>query len=154
MKVLDVTANERAEAALRESLTAAGHHVADLRVRDLGEHARVEVDRDLVEVAKDHLGAVLGAGFGSAEQTNERFHALLGAGQTGLSTAFDLPTLMGYDSDHPFSKGEVGKCGVAVSSLADMEILFRGIDPEAVADRIRQACPVPSWASTRTAFLR
>ena len=72
------------------------------------------------------------AGFGSAEQTNERFHSLLGAGQTGLSTAFDLPTLMGYDSDHPFSKGEVGKCGVAVSSLADMEILFRGIDPEAV----------------------
>src|SRR5689334_24195913 len=64
------------------------------------------------------------AGFGTAEDTNERFRFLLGQGQTGLSTAFDLPTLMGYDSDHPLSEGEVGKCGVAISSLADMEVLF------------------------------
>jgi methylmalonyl-CoA mutase, N-terminal domain len=64
------------------------------------------------------------AGFGTAEDTNQRFRYLLAHGQTGLSTAFDLPTLMGYDSDHPLSEGEVGKCGVAISSLADMEVLF------------------------------
>jgi methylmalonyl-CoA mutase, N-terminal domain len=64
------------------------------------------------------------AGFGAAEDTNRRFRYLLSQGQTGLSTAFDLPTLMGYDSDHPLSEGEVGKCGVAISSLADMEVLF------------------------------
>jgi methylmalonyl-CoA mutase N-terminal domain/subunit len=64
------------------------------------------------------------AGFGTAEDTNGRFRYLLSQGQTGLSTAFDLPTLMGYDSDHPLSEGEVGKCGVAISSLADMEVLF------------------------------
>ncbi len=64
------------------------------------------------------------AGFGTAEDTNARFRYLLAQGQTGLSTAFDLPTLMGYDSDHPLSEGEVGKCGVAISSLADMEVLF------------------------------
>jgi len=64
------------------------------------------------------------AGFGTAEDTNERFRYLLAQGQTGLSTAFDLPTLMGYDSDHALAEGEVGKCGVAISSLADMEVLF------------------------------
>jgi len=64
------------------------------------------------------------AGFGTAEDTNQRFRYLLSHGQTGLSTAFDLPTLMGYDSDHALSEGEVGKCGVAISSLADMEVLF------------------------------
>jgi methylmalonyl-CoA mutase N-terminal domain/subunit len=67
------------------------------------------------------------AGFGTAEDTNERFRYLLSQGQTGLSVAFDLPTLMGYDSDHPLSRGEVGKCGVAISSLADMEVLFESI---------------------------
>jgi methylmalonyl-CoA mutase N-terminal domain/subunit len=67
------------------------------------------------------------AGFGSAADTNERFHYLLAQGQTGLSVAFDLPTLYGYDSDHPMSTGEVGKCGVAIDSLADMERLFEGI---------------------------
>ncbi len=67
------------------------------------------------------------AGFGSAEQTNARFKLLLEQGQTGLSTAFDMPTLMGYDADSPRSKGEVGKCGVAVSSIEDMERLFAGI---------------------------
>jgi methylmalonyl-CoA mutase, N-terminal domain len=64
------------------------------------------------------------AGFGTAEDTNRRFRYLLSQGQTGLSVAFDLPTLMGYDSDHALSEGEVGKCGVAISSLADMEVLF------------------------------
>jgi len=67
------------------------------------------------------------AGFGSAEDTNRRFRYLLEQGQTGLSTAFHFPTLMGYDSDHPKSRGEVGVCGVAVDSLKDMEILFDGI---------------------------
>src|SRR5262245_61719184 len=67
------------------------------------------------------------AGFGTAEHTNQRFHYLLAQGMTGLSTAFDMPTLMGYDADHPMSLGEVGREGVAVSTLEDMEILFRGI---------------------------
>src|SRR6185295_13145472 len=67
------------------------------------------------------------AGFATAEETNARYHYLLAQGQAGLSVAFDLPTLMGFDSDHPASLGEVGKCGVAISSLADMETLFRGI---------------------------
>jgi methylmalonyl-CoA mutase N-terminal domain/subunit len=64
------------------------------------------------------------AGFGTAQDTNARFRYLLSQGQTGLSVAFDLPTLMGYDADHALSEGEVGKCGVAISSLADMEVLF------------------------------
>jgi methylmalonyl-CoA mutase N-terminal domain/subunit len=67
------------------------------------------------------------AGFGTVEETNERFHYLLDQGQTGLSTAFDMPTLMGYDSDHAKSLGEVGREGVAVDTLADMERLFEGI---------------------------
>jgi methylmalonyl-CoA mutase N-terminal domain/subunit len=68
------------------------------------------------------------AGYGTAKQTNERFHYLLDHGQTGLSTAFHLPTLYGYDSDHHMARGEVGKCGVAIDSLRDMETLFDGID--------------------------
>ncbi len=67
------------------------------------------------------------AGFGTPAETNQRYRYLLGHGQTGLSVAFDLPTLMGYDADHSSSAGEVGKCGVSVSSLADMETLFDGI---------------------------
>ncbi len=67
------------------------------------------------------------AGFGSSEDTNKRFKYLLERGQTGLSVAFDMPTLMGLDSDHPMSAGEVGRCGVAVSSLEDMDVLFDGI---------------------------
>jgi len=73
------------------------------------------------------------AGFGSARDTNERYKFLLAHGQTGLSVAFDFPTLMGYDSDHPRSEGEVGKCGVAISSLADMETLFDGIPLDQVS---------------------
>src|SRR5437867_1495404 len=68
------------------------------------------------------------AGFGTARDTNERFHFLLSKGQTGLSTAFDLPTLMGLDSDDPRSLGEVGRLGVAVAILDDMEQLFHGIN--------------------------
>jgi len=73
------------------------------------------------------------AGFGTAEDTNARYKFLLERGQTGLSVAFDFPTLMGYDSDHPRSEGEVGKCGVAISSLADMETLFEGIPLDQVS---------------------
>jgi methylmalonyl-CoA mutase N-terminal domain/subunit len=72
------------------------------------------------------------SGFASPEETNERYKYLLSHGGSGLSVAFDLPTLMGYDSDHPFSEGEVGKCGVAIDSLEDMEILFNGIDLEKI----------------------
>jgi len=73
------------------------------------------------------------AGFGTAHETNQRYKFLLSKGQTGLSVAFDFPTLMGYDSDHPRSEGEVGKCGVAISSLADMETLFEGIPLDKVS---------------------
>ncbi len=72
------------------------------------------------------------AGFSTPEETNARFKYLLQEGQTGLSVAYDLPTLMGYDADSPLSEGEVGKCGVAVSSLSDMEVLFDGIPLEQV----------------------
>jgi methylmalonyl-CoA mutase N-terminal domain/subunit len=67
------------------------------------------------------------AGFGSAEETNKRYHYLLDHGETGLSVAFDYPTLYGYDTDHPLARGEFGKCGVAISSLVDMELLFHNI---------------------------
>ena len=70
------------------------------------------------------------SGFASPEETNQRYKYLLEHGGSGLSVAFDLPTLMGYDSDHAASEGEVGKCGVAIDSLEDMEILFGGIDLE------------------------
>jgi methylmalonyl-CoA mutase, N-terminal domain len=83
------------------------------------------------------------AGFGSAEQTNRRFHYLLRAGQTGLSTAFDLPTQMGYDSDDPQARGEVGKVGVAIDSLADMETLVHGI-PQ---DRVTTSMTINATAS-------
>ncbi|MFC1514050.1 methylmalonyl-CoA mutase, partial [candidate division KSB1 bacterium] len=73
------------------------------------------------------------AGFGTTTDTNKRFHYLLEHGQTGLSVAFDFPTLLGYDSDHPLSNGEVGVCGVAIDSLADMEILFDGIPLDKVS---------------------
>src|ERR1044071_3165624 len=72
------------------------------------------------------------AGFSTPEETNARFKYLMDQGQTGLSVAYDLPTLMGYDADSPLSEGEVGKCGVAVSSLADMEVLFDGMPLEQV----------------------
>src|SRR5688572_30706252 len=83
------------------------------------------------------------AGFGSAKQTNERFKFLLEHGQTGLSTAFDFPTLMGYDSDHERSLGEVGQVGVAISSLADMETLFDGIPMGAVSTSMTINGPAP-----------
>src|SRR4030081_1985545 len=72
-------------------------------------------------------------GFGTAEETNARFRYLLDHGQTGLSTAFDMPSLMGHDSDHPRSLGEVGREGTAIDTLEDMSTLFRGIDVGAVS---------------------
>ncbi|MGH2730120.1 MAG: methylmalonyl-CoA mutase family protein, partial [Actinomycetota bacterium] len=83
------------------------------------------------------------AGFGSPEQTNERYKFLLDHGLTGLSVAFDMPTLMGRDSDDPHGAGEVGRCGVAVDSLADMEILFRDIDLEAITTSMTISGPAP-----------
>jgi methylmalonyl-CoA mutase N-terminal domain/subunit len=83
------------------------------------------------------------AGFGTAEDTNKRFKYLLTQGQTGLSTAFDMPTLYGYDTDHELAAGEFGKCGVAVSSLADMEILFDGLP----LDKITTSMTINSPAS-------
>lgn len=88
------------------------------------------------------------AGFGSAFDTNRRFKYLLEHGQTGLSTAFDLPTLMGYDSDHPISEGEVGKCGVAISSREDMEVLFGGIP----LDQVTTSMTINAPASMILAF--
>ncbi|MCB9250651.1 MAG: methylmalonyl-CoA mutase family protein [Ignavibacteriales bacterium] len=88
------------------------------------------------------------AGFGSPEDTNERFKYLLAHGQTGLSVAFDLPTLMGYDSDHEMSIGEVGICGVAISSLEDMEILFDGIP----LDKVSNSMTINSPAAMVYAF--
>src|SRR5215467_3908287 len=112
-----------------EFTTISGHHIrrlyteADLRVWDaqqeLGLPGEPPYTRGIH--ATMHRGRLWTmrqfAGFGTAEDTNARFRYLLSQGQTGLSTAFDLPTLMGYDSDHPLSEGEVGKCGVAISSL-------------------------------------
>ncbi len=87
------------------------------------------------------------AGFGTAEETNARFKYLLNEGQTGLSIAFDLPTLMGYDSDAPEALGEFGKCGVAVSSLRDMEILLDGIPLDKVSTSMTINSPAPIvWA--------
>lgn len=83
------------------------------------------------------------AGFSSPEKTNERFKYLMAQGQTGLSTAYDLPALMGLDADSPLSEGEVGKCGVAVSSFADFEVLFDGINLEEVT--VSQTINAPAW---------
>jgi methylmalonyl-CoA mutase N-terminal domain/subunit len=87
------------------------------------------------------------AGLGSAEETNERFHRLVKHGQTGLSTAFDLPTLMGYDTEDPRSRGECGTCGVAVDTLRDMEILFHGLPVDQLTTSMTINPPAPVlWA--------
>ncbi|MCC6636655.1 MAG: methylmalonyl-CoA mutase family protein [Ignavibacteriaceae bacterium] len=88
------------------------------------------------------------AGFGSPEDTNERFHYLLNNGQTGLSVAFDLPTLMGWDADAPLSEGEVGICGVSISSLEDMEVLLKGIP----LDKVSTSMTINSPAAMIFAF--
>ena len=88
------------------------------------------------------------AGFGTAQDTNKRFKYLLEHGQDGLSVAFDLPTLMGVDSDNPKCEGEVGTCGVAIDSLADMEVLFDGIP----LDKISTSMTINSPAAILLAF--
>src|SRR5262245_11618316 len=116
------------------------------RLYDASDIASVDLERDLGTPGKFpytrgiHATGYRGklwtmrqfAGFGTPEETNGRFKYLLREGQNGLSVAYDLPALMGYDADSPLSEGEVGKCGVAVSSLADMEVLFDGIPIEEV----------------------
>ncbi len=87
------------------------------------------------------------AGFGNAEDTNTRFKYLLQQGQTGLSTAFDMPTLYGYDTDHPMAEGEFGKCGVAISSLADIEILYADLPLDKITTSMTINSPAPViWA--------
>ncbi|HEY0705784.1 MAG TPA: methylmalonyl-CoA mutase family protein, partial [Polyangia bacterium] len=88
------------------------------------------------------------AGFGSAETTNQRFRHLLASGQTGLSVAFDLPTQMGRDSDHPLATGEVGRTGVAISSLADMRVLLADLPLE----RVSTSMTINATAATLLAF--
>src|SRR5450432_543794 len=82
------------------------------------------------------------AGFSTAEESNKRYHYLLSQGVNGLSVAFDLPTQIGYDSDHSLSEGEVGKVGVAIDSLEDMEVLFRGICLEDITVSMNRMPPV------------
>jgi methylmalonyl-CoA mutase, N-terminal domain len=127
---------EKSPERLREFTTVSGHPIrrlytdADLEgwdaERDLGLPGQPPYTRGIhATMYRGRLWTMRQfAGFGTAEDTNQRFRYLLSQGQTGLSVAFDLPTLMGYDSDHALSEGEVGKCGVAISSLADMEVLF------------------------------
>jgi methylmalonyl-CoA mutase N-terminal domain/subunit len=87
------------------------------------------------------------AGLGTAEDTNRRFHHLVKAGQTGLSTAFDMPTLMGFDSDSPRSRGEIGRCGVAIDTIADMEKLFEGLPVDKITTSMTINPPAPViWA--------
>ncbi|HWT81347.1 MAG TPA: methylmalonyl-CoA mutase family protein, partial [Candidatus Methylomirabilis sp.] len=88
------------------------------------------------------------SGFGSAEETNRRYHYLLQQGQMGLSVAFHLPTLMGYDSDHPLAAGEVGKCGAAIDSLQDMEVLLQGLP----LDRVTTSMTITSTAAVAWAM--
>jgi methylmalonyl-CoA mutase, N-terminal domain len=113
--------------------------------RDLGDPGEFPYTRGI------HAGGYRGkrwtmrqfAGFGTPAETNRRYHELLAAGGTGLSVAFDLPTLMGRDPDHPLALGEVGKCGVSVASLADMEALFDGIDLGRITTSMTINSPAP-----------
>ncbi len=114
-------------------------------VRDLGVPGEFPYTRGIHPgMYRDRLWTMRQfAGFGNAAQTNARYHYLLAQGQMGLSVAFDMPTLMGYDSDSPKSLGEVGKCGVAIDSLADMERLFEGIDMGAITTSMTINGPAP-----------
>src|SRR5580658_601390 len=117
--------------------------------RDLGEPGQPPYTRGIhPAMYRDRLWTMRQfAGFGTAEDSNRRYHYLLAQGQSGLSVAFDLPTLMGYDSDHAMSEGEVGKCGVAISSLADMEALFEQIPLASVTTSMTINSPAAAiWA--------
>jgi len=144
-KVLEEAAAVEATAESRKFTTISGRPIAPLYrpegvegldyARDLGDPGQFPFTRGVhATMYRGRLWTMRQfAGFGTAEQTNERFKYLLANGGHGLSVAFDLPTLMGRDPDHPLSLGEVGKCGVAVTSLADMETLFDGIPLEQVS---------------------
>ena len=109
--------------------------VADIPIEDIGLPGRYPFTRGPYPTMyrSRHWTMRQIAGFGTGEDTNKRFKYLIKQGQTGLSTDFDMPTLMGYDSDHPMSDGEVGREGVAVDTLADMEALYDGIDLESIS---------------------
>jgi len=133
---------------VKEVYTAADLEEFDPR-RDLGEPGAFPYTRGVYEnMYRGRLWTMRQfAGFGTAEDTNRRFHYLLNHGQTGLSVAFDYPTLFGYDSDHPLSQGEVGRCGVAIDSLADMETLFEGIRLDQVTTSMTTNAPAAMiWA--------
>jgi methylmalonyl-CoA mutase N-terminal domain/subunit len=137
----------------KEFTTISGHPIreaysgADLKEfipeRDLGQPGAYPFTRGVYQnMYRGRLWTMRQfAGFGTAEDTNRRFKYLLQQGQTGLSVAFDYPTLFGYDSDHPMSYGEVGRCGVAVDSLADMEALFDGIRLDQVTTSMTTNAP-------------
>ena len=139
MSVTKQVARTAAPAAEKPHTTISGVPVqrvytpADLtdfdRARDLGESGEFPYTRGVhADMYRGKLWTMRQfSGYGTPQETNRRYRYLLDHGQTGLSVAFDLPTLMGYDADHPLAAGEVGKCGVAISSLADMEELFEGI---------------------------
>jgi methylmalonyl-CoA mutase N-terminal domain/subunit len=117
--------------------------------RELGDPGRPPYTRGIYpDMYRERLWTMRQfSGFGTAEDTNRRFHYLLEHGQTGLSVAFHLPTLMGYDSDHPMAAGEVGKCGVAIDSLQDMERLFDGIPLDRISTSMTTNAPAPIiWA--------
>ena len=118
----------------RSPLHAGRHRATSTTARDLGDPGEFPYTRGIHPTGyRGKLWTMRQfAGFGTPEETNERYKQLLKAGGTGLSVAFDLPTLMGRDPDHELSLGEVGKCGVNVTSLADMETLFDGIDLGAI----------------------
>ncbi len=130
------TAGQKSTKPPREFTTISGHPIRELYTlsdlsewdaqKDLGQPGAPPYTRGIHSTMyRSRLWTMRQfAGFGSAQDTNQRFRYLLSQGQAGLSVAFDLPTLMGYDSDHSLAEGEVGKCGVAISSLADMEALF------------------------------
>jgi len=142
-------------AAARAFTTISGHPIRQLYTpddltsfsyeRDLGEPGSFPYTRGI------HRAGYHGklwtmrqfAGYGTPEETNARYKQLLKAGGTGLSVAFDLPTLMGRDPDHPLALGEVGKCGVSIASLADMEVLFAGIDLGSVTTSMTINAPAP-----------
>jgi len=124
-----ISGAEVTELALPENLTDFDYH------RDLGCPGCYPYTRGVYpNMYKGRLWTMrMFSGFGTPEQTNQRYHYLLENGQTGLSVAFDFPTLYGRDSDDPMCLGEVGRCGVAVASLRDMEVLFDGIPPDKVS---------------------
>ena len=137
-EVLEPTLTNRPSARARSRRSPAARSSASTRPRT---SRRIDYDREVANPGEFpytrgiHPTGYRGklwtmrqfAGFGTPEETNQRYKDLIAAGGTGLTVAFDLPTLMGRDPDHPLSLGEVGKCGVSITSLADMERLFDGI---------------------------